>query len=344
MGYEQTELALYEPEQLAERAREEVDPHAFDRIVVFFSGGKDSIACVLHLLDLGVPPEKIHLHHHKVDGDRSDGNDLMDWPITEAYCQAFADAFGMRIDYSWRIGGFEREMLRNGDPTAPTLIPVDGQMKQIGGEGPPGQRRKFPQVSADLSVRWCSAYCKIMVGSAYLTNHPMFLQGKTLVVTGERAEESKARSKYQAFEPHRSDNRTGARVKRWIDHWRPVHQWSEHQVWDIIRRYRVAPHPAYLLGWGRTSCMLCIFGNSDQWASAKAIAPQRVQRVSNYEQEFKITIHRQKSVDEQAACGTPYTMDPAYIALALSTTYDQPILVDNWVLPAGAFGEGCGPT
>ena len=90
--------------------------------------------------------------------------------------------------------------------------------------------------------------------------------------------------------------------------------------------------------------MLCIFGNANQWASAMAIAPSRVQRVSNYEKEFKITIHRQKSVEEQAALGTPFAMNPAHIALAHSTTYDQPILVDNWVLPAGAFGEGCGPT
>ena len=343
MDYEQqTELALFEPEELAARARVEVNPFEYDRIVVFFSGGKDSIAAVLHLLDLGVPASRIYLHHHKVDG--AEGSDLMDWPITDAYCRAFANAFGMQLDFSWRMGGFEREMLRNEAPTAPTLIPVDGQMKQIGGEGKANTRMKFPQVSADLSVRWCSSYLKIMPGSAYLINHPMFVQGKTLVVTGERAEESTARSKYKVFEPHRSDNRSGARVKRWIDHWRPVHQWTEQQVWDIIKRYRVAPHPAYLLGWGRTSCMLCIFGNANQWASAMAIAPSRVQRVSNYEKEFKITIHRQKSVEEQAALGTPFAMNPAHIALALSTTYDQPILVDNWVLPAGAFGEGCGPT
>lgn len=343
MLYEpQTQMALYEPDALDTGAQLEVDPLAYDRIVVFFSGGKDSVASVLHLLDLGVPVDRILLHHHKVDG--AEGSDLMDWPITDAYCRAFAKAFGMQIDFSWRMGGFEREMLRSDAPTAPTLIPVNGQMKQIGGEGPANTRRKFPQVSANLSVRWCSSYIKIMCGSAYLVNNPLFVQGKTLVVTGERAQESAARSKYKAFEPHRSDNRFSLRAKRWIDHWRPVHQWSEQDVWDIIKRYRVAPHPAYLLGWGRTSCMLCIFGNPNQWASAKAIAPHRVQRVADYEREFKITIHRTRTVDEQAACGTPYNMNPAYVALALSTSYDLPILVDHWVMPAGAFGDGSGPT
>lgn len=36
--------------------------------IVAFSGGKDSVAMVLHLLEIGVPKESIHLHHHDVDG------------------------------------------------------------------------------------------------------------------------------------------------------------------------------------------------------------------------------------------------------------------------------------
>ena len=45
------------------------------------------------------------------------------------------------------------------------------------------------------------------------------------------------------------------------------------EVWEIIKRYRVIPHPAYRLGWGRVSCWDCIFGTSNQWASLQAIAP-----------------------------------------------------------------------
>jgi len=37
----------------------EMNPNDYDKIIVFFSGGKDSTACVLHLLDLGVPKEDI---------------------------------------------------------------------------------------------------------------------------------------------------------------------------------------------------------------------------------------------------------------------------------------------
>jgi len=61
-----------------------MDLASYDVIIVAFSGGKDSAACVLHLLDLGVPKHKIELWHHLVDG--REGSTLMDWPCTEAYC------------------------------------------------------------------------------------------------------------------------------------------------------------------------------------------------------------------------------------------------------------------
>ena len=38
------------------------------KIIVAFSGGKDSVAMVLYLLDLGIDKSRIELHHHLVDG------------------------------------------------------------------------------------------------------------------------------------------------------------------------------------------------------------------------------------------------------------------------------------
>lgn len=319
----------------------EVDPRTYDRIVVFFSGGKDSLACLLWLLEIGVPTERIELHHHLVDGRESD---LMDWPITESYCEAVAKAFGLKINFSWKSGGFEREMNRDNQPTAETMVPVNGTMIAIGGKGKVGTRLKFPQVSTSLSVRWCSAYLKIDCGAAYIVNNPVFRSGKTLVVTGERAQESAARAKYNTFEPHRTDNRNGVRVRRIIDHWRPIHQWSEEKVWDLIEKYKVRPHPAYILGFGRTSCIRCIFGSPDQWASVKELDEPGFKKIVIYERKFGLTIHRTRSVEQQAALGTPYQMNEADKRLAMSKTYDQPIFVDDWVLPAGAYGDSCGPS
>lgn len=319
------------------------DPLDYDRIIVAFSGGKDSLALFLHLLELGVPREKIELHHHLVDG--REGSTLMDWPVTEAYCEAVAKAFGVELTFSWKTGGFEGEMLRKEQATAASAIPwIDGSTKLIGGDGPKNTRRMFPQVSADLSVRYCSSYLKIMPFASYVNNHPKFLEGKTLVLTGERAEESKARANYKRFEPHRCDNRHGKKVRRHVDVWRAVHGWSEQQVWDIIQRWKVTSHPAYYLGWGRCSCRACIFGSKDQWATVRDIAPEQFNTIANYEREFKVTIHRAKSVVQLADEGTPYDTDPMWVEIANSREFKAPVFIDPWVLPKGAFGESCGPT
>jgi len=317
----------------------------YDYYIVAFSGGKDSIACYLHLIDSGVSPDRIELWHHLIDG--REGSTLMDWPITEDYCQKFGDAFGSKVSFSWKKGGFEGEMNRNKSKTAPTAFQdQDDNLIECGGiRGKESTRRKFPQVSANLSVRWCSAYLKIDVCTMAINNQKRFHNSKTLVISGERAEESAARAKYKELEPDRSDNREG-RSARHVDHWRPVHSWDEKRVWDIIEKHSVNPHPAYRLGWGRLSCMACIFGNKNQWRSVRAIAKAKFDKIANYEKEFETTIHRTKSVNELADDGKVYpgckSLD--LIKKSKSMVFDEPIISKNWELPSGAFGESNGPT
>ena len=321
------------------------DLASYDHILVAFSGGKDSLACFLHLLDEGVPKEKIELWHHDIDG--REGSDLMDWPVTSGYCRAFAEAFDVPIYYSWKDGGFEGEMLRENARTRPTKFECpDGTVKSVGGtRGKLSTRRKFPQVSANLSVRWCSAYLKVDVCSAAIRNQERFVGKRVLLITGERAEESAARENYKVFEPDRADNRAGKRAPRHVDHWRPVHKWTEEEVWAIIKRYKVRVHPCYYLGWGRCSCAACIFGSAHQFASLAKICPKKVERVANFEAEFGVTIKRKESVPELVAKGVPYEMAEEDVKDATSETYERDIVMEEeWVLPAGAYGESCGPS
>lgn len=309
----------------------------YDKYIVAFSGGKDSTACFLHLLEIGVPKERIELWHHDIDGRTGL---FMDWESTPAYCMAFAAAFDVPIYFSWKEGGFEREMTRQDSLTAPTYFETPNGLQKAGGErGKLGTRMKFPQVSPDLSVRWCSAYLKIDICSAAIRNQPRFNGVKTLVISGERGEESPARAKYKMIEPDRSD----CRPRRHVDRWRPIRDWEEREVWAIIERFKVRAHPAYYLGWGRVSCKFCIFGNANQFASAFAISPDQGQKLVDYENQFGVTIKRNISLAELAAKGTPYEMSTDMISLALSDEYHESIFVENWTLPAGAFGESCGP-
>lgn len=321
----------------------EINYDGYDHIIVYFSGGKDSTACLLRLLETGCPKEKIELWHHEVDG--REGSTLMDWPVTPGYCQAIADHFDIPIFFSWREGGFEREMLREDCPTAPTHFEMpDGKTMIRGGKGKSNTRLRFPQVSANLSVRWCSAYLKIDVACISLKNQVRFIGKRILTVSGERAEESPARAKYKAFEPDRADTRNSKRVPRHIDRWRPVHSWPEIDVWDIIQRYQINPHPAYHLGWGRVSCRACIFGSHNQWASIAEVDMDTIAVIAKYERQFDCTIHRTMAVQDRCIKGTPYQMDASDIKIAMSKEYRQPVWVENWKLPAGAFGESCGPS
>jgi 3'-phosphoadenosine 5'-phosphosulfate sulfotransferase (PAPS reductase)/FAD synthetase len=310
--------------------------------IVLFSGGKDSIACVLQLLELGVDPSKIEVHHHLVDG--KEGSRLMDWPVTASYCKKFAQAFGLRYVETWRQGGFEREMLRDTTATAPIMIPDENGVHQpIGGNGPVGTRRKFPQVSMDLQTRWCSGYLKVDVGARYFNNVARFADGqKRLVLSGERAEESAARAKYQVFEPHICA-REGKRVVRQLDHWRAVHSWSEAEVWAIIERFGVNPHPSYKIGFSRCSCSACVFINNDSWATLQFIAPKQVSLIGDYEKKFGFTIHRELSVEQRCAKGTVYENADKYGPIGMCSEFLEPILINNWKLPAGAFqtNGGC---
>jgi 3'-phosphoadenosine 5'-phosphosulfate sulfotransferase (PAPS reductase)/FAD synthetase len=318
------------------------DVFDYDRYVVTFSGGKDSMATFLHLLDIGIPKEKIELMHHDIDGQ---GALFMDWECTPDYCKKFAAAFDVAIYFSWKHGGFLREMLRKDQLTAPIYFETPDGLKVVGGDrGKLNTRRKFPQVTADLKTRWCSAYLKIDVGSTAIRNQPRFNNSRTLVISGERGQESPARAKYAILEPDRSDNRKG-KSKRYTDRWRPIRDWTEQEVWEIIERYKIRVHPAYYMGWGRVSCKFCIFGNANQFASAFYVSPLEGQWIVNLEEDFGYTIKRNKTLLELVAEGTVYpNIIPALKNMATSYTYDMPIFTDRWLLPAGAYGESCGPT
>ena len=194
---------------------------SYDSIISTFSGGKDSIAQTLTIIESGAPLEKIELWHHLIDG--REGSEFMDWPCTEGYCRAFAQAIGVPLYASWKKGGFEGELLRKNKPTATNYFETPSALQSSGGCGPNGTRERFPQVSADLSVRWCSAYLKIDVAAAALRNQDRFLGKRVLFLTGERASESPGRAKYRPFEPHRTDLRHGKHYQRHVDHLRPIH-------------------------------------------------------------------------------------------------------------------------
>jgi len=324
-------------EDLSDLEPSEIDPTEYDDVIVAFSGGKDSIACVLSLIEIGIRPE---LWHHDVDGG---GDNFFDWPCTKAYCNAFAEHLGLPIYHSWRDGGIEAEMTKDQDRTKPVIYETPDGMKTSGGlRGKIATRRRWPAVSADLRVRWCSAVAKIDVFSAALAGQDRFKGRRILVVTGERRQESTARSRYAKSEPHRC-HAPGPIARRHVTHWRPIIDWSEKEVWDIIQKHGIVPHPCYRLGFSRASCMICIFSSAKQAAAVRDMDPARFGKVVGYEKDFDHTIRSDRSWEDLVRDVPVTGYDPVIVSLALDHDYNGPIHTDNWELPAGAYGEACGP-
>lgn len=320
----------------------------YDVIIVCMSGGKDSIACVLRLIEMGVDMGRVELWHHDVDGN--EGSTLMDWLFMRDYVRQFAKAFNLPLYFSWLDGGFEAEMLKENSYSRPHKIETpEGliTLERDTNRAKPGTRLRFPQLSPSLQTRWCSSALKIDVGRRALNNQERFNEKRILFVTGERRQESANRAKYNQLEPHACDRRAG-RKARLVDSWRPVLHWSEEDVWDILCRHRVMAPVPYRLGWTRSSCMTCIYNGPRIWATILKYFPERAYQIASYERRFNTTISRNRiNVVDLANTVSPFDIeDIEALEQATREIYTLPILLPEgarWTTPKGAFGsEGCG--
>lgn len=319
----------------------------YDLIVVLISGGKDSVACYLKLLELGVPKEKIEFWHHDIDGGHPSRR--MDWRCTQNYVKALADAEGIKLRVSYRVNGFFGELYRIGASEPIEWIDPDtGEVRQCKLSSnylkckelkeqateemeellkQYGYRMKFPAKTGDLSRRWCSAYLKICVADTVVSNldrlgeleklggkrHKFPAKGgthsgrwcsgnlkaavqdsvtanieetkankKILIVSGERRGESAGRSKYNEIEIHRTN--AEAKAHRTVHQWRAVIDYSEKDVWELLKRHHINPHPCYRIGWNRCSCAMCIFSTPRLFAGFKELL------LSEIDEYFKVNL------------------------------------------------------
>ncbi|WP_431217071.1 phosphoadenosine phosphosulfate reductase family protein [Puia sp. P3] len=132
---------------------------------------------------------------------------------------------------------------------------------------------KFPAVSSNLLTRWCSSTVKIDVLHSVVAHHPLY-QHSLVVLTGERRQESLGRSKYLNIDLYKANTK-----KRKAIQWRPVLEWPESAIWEIISRWHIQPHPAYMLGWNRCSCQMCIFSAPDIWATIASIDSGKIKKL-----------------------------------------------------------------
>lgn len=311
----------------------------YDKIIVSFSGGKDSIACLLFLLNNNVPKEKIEIWHQCVDGYGSTAKDFMDWPGTLSYVEAFANHFGISLNYQWREWGFYGELMRENKRTNNVRFIRDNKEHVLETKGGKiDTKLMWPAKTASLKTRWCSGYLKIDVAARALNNIPELADKRILFITGERREESRARAKLKEAENHRCNSK-----KQLVHHWRPVIDWSENDVWFIIENRRIMPNPVYFLGFPRLSCRSCIFFSKDHWKTLNDVSPEVIKNLHAYEEQLGFTIDNKLSLPEMVTLGTSKLHpDNAHFINQATEIFTLPIITNNWQLPAGAFGSGGG--
>ncbi|MBV6717181.1 hypothetical protein [Paenibacillus chitinolyticus] len=321
----------------------------YDTVILQLSGGADSMGCLFWLIKAGLDLNKLEIWHQAVDGWGDDQEEFWDWPVTESYCKTVASYFQVPIFFQWREGGLKRELLRENRLSADVLYTDQGKIVRLETKmGKVSTRKKFPAQSANLLTRWCSAAAKSDPARRVLNNNPRYSGStmrpkKILYVTGERRSEGGNRCNYLKTEKHRSSSK-----KRIIHHWRPVIDETKAAMFDLHREFGIMPHPVYYLGFGRVSCMGCVFSTAHQWAALQHIDEGRVQQFADMEQQIGHTIDVKLSITEKVAKGAVEKILPLedpllghWIHLALSHSFTvQDLKPDIWQLPVGAL-RGC---
>lgn len=346
----------------------------YDLIIVLISGGKDSIACYYKLMELGVPKAKIEFWHHDIDGGHP--SRTMDWRCTANYIRSFAEAEQISLRVSWRKNGFFGKLYRIGaSELIEWVAPETGEIYQC----PPskkymecqklkvsaisemenklaefGYRMKFPMKSGDLSRRWCSAYLKIMVADTVLRNMNSVAANltktrkdkKLLIVSGERRGESVGRSKYNEIEIHRTN--AVSKHHRTVHQWRPVIDYSERDIWEVLKRHKVNPHPCYRAGWNRCSCAMCIFSTPRLFAGIRELYPKEYALLCQDEKILGFTLDNHCDLETYigSADSCVYHGDKEAIQSLLTGEFpvESVYVKGKWKYPAGAFhGAAGGP-
>lgn len=217
-----------------------------------------------------------------------------------------------------------------------------GTLEELG-----GKRHKFPAKGGTHQGRWCSGNLKAAVQDSVMSNLEKTCKDtKILVVSGERRGESKGRSKYNEMEIHRTN--AEKKAHRIVHQWRPVIDYSEKDVWEVLKRHKVNPHPCYRAGWNRCSCAACIFSTPKLFAGFKELYPKEFELLKQDEEILGFTLDNKCDLETfiAGADSCVYWGDKAAIHSLVSGefTVDDVYVKDDWLYPAGAFhGAEGGP-
>lgn len=208
-----------------------LDLRQFEKIFISVSGGKDSQAMLFLICEMaerqGVPRGNLLA----VYADTG-----LEWHNTEEHVRKLCG-----------VANVPFEVVR---PIRPMIEKIRFRMKRI--KTIHGSGNPFPSASC----RWCTSEQKIHPIDKIINQY----SGQLLKVTGERWEESSARSTLVEFcmLPRVTCS------KRKVYGWRPMLEFREADVWAIVKDSGVDRHICYDMGCPRLGCAGCIFNDDRQ--------------------------------------------------------------------------------
>lgn len=198
-----------------------------DRLVVSVSGGKDSTATCLFLMEQGFGPDD----YDRVFADTG-------WELPEVYEY-------LRGPLTDKVG--EITEVRCDVDLADELIPIAEDFeRRLGVEYSAMVRRVLRKgIFPSRMVRFCTEDLKVKPIIAHLKA----MDDEPISVVGIRGEESRRRAEMPEWE-------WGGQRDCWI--WRPLLDWKFEDVASIHRRHNMRPAAPYMAGADRVGCAPCI--------------------------------------------------------------------------------------
>ncbi|MER1978536.1 phosphoadenosine phosphosulfate reductase domain-containing protein [Pseudocitrobacter faecalis] len=219
------------------------------------SGGKDSQAMLIRLIDI-VPPHQLIVVHASLGA--------VEWPGALELARDQAKA----ADLPFLVATARK-----------TLLEMVLRRFENRPEVPSWPSASTRQCTSDLKrgpiQREVRAFAKA--------------NGFKLIVNclGLRAQESPGRAKRQEFRKNETDSNS---VLTWYE-WLPVHEMKADEIFATIHEAGQKPHYAYALGNERLSCVFCIMASRNDLKNGAAYHPELLDQYAAMEVKTGYTMH-----------------------------------------------------
>lgn len=114
-------------------------------------------------------------------------------------------------------------------------------------------------------LRWCCEVFKFAPLSRYVVENNI-----SALITGLRRDESNRRKHYLVTD----ENPLIPTLQI-----NPILSWTEKDVWNYIKEFRLPPNPLYDEGFNRIGCWLCPFQTAEEWKRVEEVFPEKMRKL-----------------------------------------------------------------